>query len=150
MPWLPFAHEDVDQTRAWLSRSPRMWTSGRAYTFVIVHRREAIGTVGFRPSAAGSAETGYWIDSGHAGQGFVTEAMEALIGFAFNVLGLARLELITGVDNAPSVRLAERLGFQLEGRLRSAGLGADGRYDCFLYGLLSSDRSPSDRLPPGR
>lgn len=76
-----------------------------------------------------SAFVGYKLDREARGQGYMTEALLAVVGIAFGELGLHRLEANIMPRNAPSRRLAERAGFVLEGRsrryLRIAGRWAD-------------------------
>lgn len=58
---------------------------------------------------------GYKIDRAHAGNGYMTEALEATVAFAFEKLGLHRLEANIMPSNAASVRVVEKLGFVDEG-----------------------------------
>ena len=67
---------------------------------------------------------------------------KAIRDFAFDHLGLQRLELRAGINNFPSRRVAEKLGFLLEGELRQDAAGSNGRYSCALYGMLASDPRP--------
>lgn len=82
-------------------------------------------------------EVGYWIRTSRAGGGFVTEAVAALVGYAFEQMRAARVELITDDANTASRRVAERCGFDLEGVLRHERRAPDGslRNTC-VYALL--------------
>jgi ribosomal-protein-serine acetyltransferase len=64
-------------------------------------------------------ETGYWLHSAYQQQGFMTEAIHALTRFTFEVLRANRLEIRCDSNNIRSKKLAERLGFQLEGTLHN-------------------------------
>jgi ribosomal-protein-alanine N-acetyltransferase len=64
------------------------------------------------------AELGYILGREHWGRGFAGEAQRRAIDFAFEDLGLHRLEADTHPDNAASLRSLERLGFRREGLLR--------------------------------
>lgn len=64
-------------------------------------------------------ETGYWLHSAYQNQGFMTEAINALTRFTFEVLHANRLEIRCDTANLRSKKLAERLGFQLEGTLHN-------------------------------
>jgi ribosomal-protein-serine acetyltransferase len=88
-------------------------------------------------------EIGYWLRTDATGQGYVTEAGRAMVDFSFDTLSLERLELVAGVENHASNRVAEKLGFRREGLMRSAGFTLERRYDCYIYGLLPSDPRPS-------
>lgn len=82
-------------------------------------------------------EVGYWIRTSRAGSGFVTEAVAALVAYAFTQMQAARVELITDDANTASRRVAERCGFGLEGLLRHERRAPDGslRNTC-VYALL--------------
>lgn len=62
-----------------------------------------------------SASIGYWVDEAHAGEGYIPEAVVLLIEYAFESLGLHRLEAAIVPRNAPSRRVAEKLGLRDEG-----------------------------------
>ena len=71
------------------------------------------------------------------GQGIASEAVSAVVRFAFEQLALNRLEAVTIADNFRSVVLLERLGFQLEGTRREHSLEDDGLFhSSTIYGLL--------------
>jgi len=59
-------------------------------------------------------ELGYWVRSGHEGQGLVTEAVRAICRLAFDTLACRRLDIRCAASNRRGRRLAERLGFDLE------------------------------------
>ena len=72
-------------------------------------------------------EIGYWCRSSRAGQGFITEAVQALTAMAFDALAARRVEIFTDDLNEPSWRVAERVGFALEGLHRHARIDPDGQ-----------------------
>jgi ribosomal-protein-alanine N-acetyltransferase len=61
---------------------------------------------------------GYWIGNPHAGQGFMTSGVSAVIPFVFDALGLHRLEAACLSHNEASMKLLERTGFTREGMAR--------------------------------
>jgi ribosomal-protein-serine acetyltransferase len=141
-PWLAWAvTASLEQTRAFTEEAVRNWGAGTDFPFVILEGDEVIGGIGChrRPLVRDIGEIGYWLRTDRTGRGYATEAAGALVGWGFDVLGLARLELRAGVANVASQRVAERLGFQREGRLRRGCPHPDGGYDCYLYGLLPED-----------
>lgn len=116
------------------------WAAGRAVPAALRYRGEVVGAVGARiDTYAGSADLGYWIDAAHQGRGFVTRAAAVLVRHLHEDRGLVRVEIRTAVGNARSRAVAERLGFVLEGVLRSGHAGPDGREDLCLYGHLAAD-----------
>ena len=61
-----------------------------------------------------SGEIGYWLRTSQNGNGYMTEAVEALTRFAFETLNLARLVIRADERNTKSRRVAERSGYALE------------------------------------
>lgn len=56
-------------------------------------------------------EIGYWLGQAYQGRGIMTNAVRAVIKFAFDELGLHRLNLLADHRNQPSRAIAERLNF---------------------------------------
>lgn len=85
------------------------------------------------------AELGYSLGADAWGNGYMVEALQALLSFAFKDLDLNRLEADIDPRNAASARTLQRLGFNREGRLRERWIVAGEVSDSDLYGLLRSD-----------
>ncbi|MFC5825774.1 GNAT family N-acetyltransferase [Nonomuraea insulae] len=98
--------------------------------------------------SAGTTEVGYGVHPLYRGRGFATEAVRALTAWTFETTRLRRIDLTANLDNAASLRVAQKAGFTWEGMLRSAVLEEDGPHDLVLFGLLrEDDRLPSSALP---
>ena len=83
---------------------------------------------------------GYFADRDHEGQGYVTEAAGAALGFIFEHLGAHRVRLECDDTNERSQRVAERCGFVEEGHIRENKVTADGeRTGTLYYGLLKRE-----------
>lgn len=89
----------------------------------------------------GRAEIGFLFARRHWGQGYAHEAMERVIAYAFDELGLERLWARFHAGNEASQRLLERLGFAYEGTLKRHILRDGERRDCLIYGRLRDTRS---------
>jgi ribosomal-protein-alanine N-acetyltransferase len=74
-----------------------------------------IGICGFSPLGDGSAELGYWIGKPYWGQGFATEAAQALMTYGFTKAGVKRFTCCHFTDNPGSARVAAKLGFRALG-----------------------------------
>ena len=88
---------------------------------------------------SGRAEIGYGLARRHRGQGFMHEALVAVVDYAFGPLGLRRLEADIDPRNTASVRALERLGFAREGLLHERWQVGDEISDTLLMGLLARD-----------
>ena len=82
------------------------------------------------------AEIGFALAREFHGNGYMGEALTALLEFAFEELDLHRVEADVDPRNGPSIRSLERLGFQREGLLRERWLVGGGTQDALFYGLL--------------
>jgi [ribosomal protein S5]-alanine N-acetyltransferase len=77
----------------------------------------------------------------------MTEAVRAISRFAFSSLTLNRLEAACLPDNAPSIRLLLKTGFQSEGRARDY-LSINGAWrDHLLFALLAKDVGAAGAMP---
>ncbi len=118
-------------------RAPRDWLENRGFHFAIIDKqdRTVLGVAGLNREPPDEAELHYWIRSDRAGRGLVTEASGALVAWGRDVLGLARLTLWAGRDNAASRRVAEKLGFVHLGPLSWRPEGGLGQFDAESYSL---------------
>lgn len=105
---------------------------------------EVIGSIGLFniDKDADQAELGYSIGSKWWGQGYATEAAQAVLDYAFDTVGFHRIYASHHIENTASGRVLERIGMQLEGIMRDGQKNADGTYaDLKLYAILQQDRS---------
>jgi [ribosomal protein S5]-alanine N-acetyltransferase len=86
------------------------------------------------------AELGYHLTSdAYKQQGFMTEALETVIDYGFNQMGLNRIEALIAPQNIPSRRLLERYGFTKEGVLHQHYFVDGIHEDSEIYRLLKKD-----------
>jgi len=133
----------AQDAEAWLHRMRGIEATGLALQFVVVLRsaETAIGTcLLFRfDEGSARAELGYALGRAHWGQGFMQEALNALLGSAFATMGLRRLEAEVDTANVSSARLLQRLGFTKEGLLRQRWVTKGKAKDVEMYGLLRNE-----------
>ena len=85
------------------------------------------------------AEIGYSLRASAWGQGYMHEALQALVGYGFTSMQLNRIEADIDPRNHASARSLQRLGFTLEGHLRERWIVGDEVSDTALYGLLQRE-----------
>jgi ribosomal-protein-alanine N-acetyltransferase len=87
-------------------------------------------------------EIGYILGRAQRGRGLMTEALQALLAYCFEQLGVHRVDALIHPDNVPSIRLAERLGFRLEGGpVRDYWRVGDAYASVMVYGLIAGEEA---------
>lgn len=89
-----------------------------------------------------SARLTYVLDDTAWGVGYATEAVRALLSWGFDRLNLNRVQAETDTRNGASVRVLQKLAFQLEGMLRQDCIVNGEVSDSFVFGLLREDWLP--------
>ncbi len=147
-PWEPTWAADHLSKRAFSERvrwARNSAAEGSALPFFLVRQIDeavvggiTLDQIRYGPSQRGNL--GYWVGREYARQGFMKEAIEAVVHHAFNELGLSRIEAACLPSNTASRRLLEKAGFKYEGVAQSY-LQINGRWqNHVLYANLRSDR----------
>jgi ribosomal-protein-alanine N-acetyltransferase len=82
---------------------------------------ELAGTIGYHQWVKTSgyhARVGYDLTPAHRRRGIMTEALEAVLRYGFEMMRLNKVEACTDTRNVPSIRLLQKLGFHQDGVLR--------------------------------
>ncbi|MCC6467553.1 MAG: GNAT family N-acetyltransferase [Alphaproteobacteria bacterium] len=149
-PWEPSWPRDAltrDSFRRRIRRAAQEWREETGYGFFLVRRTDdallggiTLGSV--RRGVAQTATLGYWLGAPHARQGLMTEGVECALDFAFDRLGLHRVEAACLPNNIASRGLLKKCGFREEGLAREY-LKINGRWtDHVLFGILATDSRP--------
>ena len=127
--------------RAAIGRWQRGWRTRRLVAFAVrrVDSLRLVGGCELRLGADGTANLSYFIISTERRRGLATRAVKLAAAFAFEELGVERLEIKAETDNVGSRIVAERAGFVFEGTLRAAGAFRRGRRDLAVYSRLPTD-----------
>jgi len=80
-----------------------------------------------------SAEIGYWLGEPFWGRGVMTEALRGVTAVVFGQFELTRVFALPFADNTGSIRVLEKAGYQLEGRLRRSAIKEGVVRDQLLY-----------------
>ncbi len=148
VPWEPSWSGDHLTRKAFTNRvywAARAAAQGSAVALFLVRREDgallgAITLDNIRRGPAQAGTIGYWIGAKHTRQGYMTEAVKALVHYAFTELDLSRIESACLPENAASRGVLERSGYKYEGVAQSY-LQINGRWrNHVLYANLRSDR----------
>jgi len=108
------------------------------HRWIIVSKsgQEKFGTCGFHcwNQKDRSVEVGYDLCEAFWGKGYMTEAMQAIISFAGQQMGVREIRACIYVENERSIRLAERMGFKFSGTCSQTFRGTD--YPHNIYSLF--------------
>jgi ribosomal-protein-alanine N-acetyltransferase len=147
-PWEPIWHDDHLTRRSFSQRiywSQKSAIAGSAYPLFLTRREDdmLLGAVTLDNVRRGPAQTGtlgYWIGQKFARQGYMQEAIQAVVHHAFSRFDLSRIEAACLPENQASRGVLEKSGFKYEGVAQSY-LQIAGRWrNHVLYANLRSDR----------
>jgi len=147
-PWEPSWAADHLTRKAFTNRvywAQRSVTSGTALPLFMFRRDDdaligAITLDNIRRGPAQAGTLGYWTGASFARQGYMQEAIQAVVHYAFTRVDLSRIEAACLPENAASRGLLESCGFKYEGVAQSY-LQISGRWRTHvLYAALRIDR----------
>ena len=129
--------------KSWISQSTTVVTTNtKRVNFAIVVDGVVVGSVAFInvDIRQGNAQISVWVARRYWGQGLAVKALELLIAFGFEKLGLYRVSAFHVSDNEKSEHMLKKLGFQLEGVHKEEWRKLVGdrykRFDSLHYALL--------------
>ncbi|MFI9724318.1 GNAT family N-acetyltransferase [Streptomyces sp. NPDC052396] len=147
----PYTHEDA---RVYIEETcPRYWREDTAYTFGVFTRDDnrltgVMCLVRLQLEAPErQAEIGYWTAREARGHGYTVEAAREAARWAFEDLGVERLEWVAQAGNEPSRQVALRLGFRMEGLVRALIVHGGVRHDAWRAALLPGDLGLPSKTP---
>ncbi|MBT8418797.1 MAG: GNAT family N-acetyltransferase [Silicimonas sp.] len=147
-PWEPSWSADHLTRKGFVNRvywANRSIAQGTALPLFLIRRtdRRLLGAItldNIRRGPAQAGTIGYWVGEHYARQGWMREALTAVVHHAFEVLDLSRLESACLPENTASRGLLERCGYKYEGVAQSY-LQINGRWrNHVLYANLRGDR----------
>ncbi|MDX6384345.1 MAG: hypothetical protein QOK48_1918 [Blastocatellia bacterium] len=143
--WLPWCHQDysIEESREFITSREIASQGGEWYSFGIFEKESGrfLGGVGinFINRVHRLANLGYWVRTSAAGNGVATTATRLAARFAFEQVGLQRIEIVAAVNNIASQRVAEKAGAKREGVLRRRLWFRGQSLDAVLFSLVPED-----------
>jgi ribosomal-protein-alanine N-acetyltransferase len=136
-------HTSRAEAEAYLAEQVAKYERGQVAPWGIEHRGDGtiIGTCGFFywEPADRRAEIYYALARPYWGQGYMTEAAQAVVAFGFERMALERISISCWAENVASARVIEKLGCQLEGVLRHYIYCKGAFRDARMYSLLRAE-----------
>ena len=152
--WEPKWPNDATRPAAFRRRLQRFnaeWREGTTHAFLIFGRENGtlyggITLSNVRRGVAQCGSVGYWVGEAHARNGVMSEALQLLLNYAFDTLGLHRVEAACLPSNAPSRGLLAKSGFIQEGLARRY-LRINGVWqDHVFFAILRADPRPGSPM----
>lgn len=140
--WQP--HKSEEETKEILEDWTSKYINDDYYHWVLVIKETntpigAMNVVSFKDKVK-SATIGYCIGRNWWRQGYTSEALQVVMDFLFDEVGVLRIEAEHDVNNSNSGRVMKKCGMKYEGTHRQAGRNIQGICDLAWYGMLVSDR----------
>jgi ribosomal-protein-alanine N-acetyltransferase len=135
-------HGDVNEALEAVNRFLEGWRSGKSYCWLLIRRDggELVGAISAREDQG--INLGYLVARPFWGQGYMTEALGAVVAWAFSVPSTFRVWAVCDLENHASARLLERNGFCREGVLKKwsihPNVSAIPR-DCYCYAKVRDE-----------
>lgn len=132
---------DDDEARSWIDGKNAAWREERAAEWAVVEQGSLVGRVALNglDLYEGGGELAYWVVPAARGRRVAVRAGAELLRWAFEDLGLQRVEVEHSTRNLASCRVAELLGCRAEGVRRGHALHLDGHHDMHLHARLRTD-----------
>lgn len=145
------APQSSDKVYDWYENRVRVQHGKDAYFFVIspLSSNEFIGTIWLWnfDSRLGGAELSIFIaNQSYWGTGIGTDAVNALVDFAFGFLTIERIWLYTSEENERAKHAFEKSGFVVEGKIRGHHIRRGKLFDSFQMSMLRSDWKSLKRI----
>jgi RimJ/RimL family protein N-acetyltransferase len=125
----------------WITEQSSHPRKSYIYSIAMLDTNQFIGLIALIPGKPKYkiAEVWFKIHIGYWGRGFMTEALAAVLHFAFEVLKLHRIEAGCAVENIASAKVLEKAGMTREGTKRRLLPKGDQWLDCYSYAILENE-----------
>lgn len=142
-PWMSWATDEYTErtAREYITIARARWEEHTFYGFAIRRGDDFLGacTLSSIHPIYHFCNLGYWVRTSCRGQGIAGRAAKLTARFAFEHLGLIRVEIVIVVENHASLRVAQKIGAHDEGILLNRMVVGTSIYDAHMYSLLPSD-----------
>lgn len=136
-------HENIEETKMIINQWLLDYNRSSFYIWAITLKEsdEPIGSIGLFIINENDlcGDVGYSIGKKYWGQGITTEALRAVLGFAFENIGFNRIETYHSINNPASGKVMQKSGMMFEGFAKQKYKSISGLEDCNMYSILKED-----------
>ena len=142
-PWLEWVSKTTkpEHSLQFIQQSLHQLNMQEALALGIFEHDKIIGGIGMHAwdQETKRAQIGYWISSEYEGRGIISRSMVKFVEFLFDKIGLNKIEIHFLQANKRSTKVAERLGFKVEGIIRQSIMRNGMPEDVVIAGLLRNE-----------
>ncbi|MHA2394686.1 MAG: GNAT family N-acetyltransferase [Promethearchaeota archaeon] len=141
--YMPFGPNTKEETQEFINRNLKRQKENPRTDYglgiILKHEDRLIGACGIHDISEIQTSIGYILNRRYWGHGYATEVAKALVDYVFSELGVHRVYASCDPQNHASIRVLEKVGMSLEGRLRE-NMIIHGEYrDSLIFGLLNNE-----------
>lgn len=151
-PWMSWAHDQysLQEAKEFIRITRSRWEEGTLFAFAITDAKSGSILGGCSLSHIHPVyhlcNLGYWVRTRRRGEGIAVRATRLAARYAFEKIGLIRVEVVMAVHNVASQRVAEKAGAHYEGILHNRMVVGREIYDAHMYSLIPEDFGLSTSL----
>jgi RimJ/RimL family protein N-acetyltransferase len=144
-PWMSFAHDgySLQDAKEFIQITRVRWAERTLFAFAMIDTMDDSVLGGCSLSHIHPiyhlCNLGYWVRTSRHGEGIAGRATKLAARFAFEQVGLIRVEIVVALENKASMRVAEKVGAHYEGVLRNRMVVGRDIYDAHMYSLVPQD-----------
>ena len=144
-PWMSWAHDgySIQESKEFIRITRARWEEGTLFAFAITDAKTGSILGGCSLSHIHPVyhlcNLGYWVRTSRRGEGIAVRAARLAARYAFEKVGLIRVEVVMALGNMASRRVAEKAGAHYEGILHNRMVVSREIYDAHMYSLIPSD-----------
>jgi ribosomal-protein-serine acetyltransferase len=135
----------LSDVQEFIDHQPQNWNEDQAYNFAVIESssNKYIGGCGLTHinRRHRCCNLYFWIRTSATGHGYATRAVVLMARFAFESLGMQRMEIVIEPENLACLRVAEKAGAISEGYLRNRLFNRGEPHDAVIFSLVPEDLS---------
>ena len=144
--YIPYPYT-LDDALSWMENHKKNFDEDRSYEFAITHKEsgDLLGAISLSNNQKfKNGELAYWIAEKYWGNGYGTEAAQAIIKFAFEEKKLHKVFARYFKSNPASGKIMKKIGMEQEGLLKDQII-KDGKYeDLFYFGIINPKENENE------